>query len=255
MCLPALSLFGASDGGGGHRLSDGKGAGRRSFDEAATPEAPLLTQGRVVYTELRERIIRLELAPGSGVSEAKLARLLPSGPGPVRYALQRLSAERLLNVRPRGQTMVSTISITEVGQSYGVRTYLEILAARRAARYGPLSSLDRLVGFVAEAEAAVAAQDHVRVFDVSRLYWSELVSSAQSEVLTQALAPVMAITERFEYYLCTRLQRQMFDIDLVRKVSAAARARDPDTAGTLTAKHLGDMRERICLEFVNITLV
>src|ERR1700750_2337522 len=56
-------------------------------------EAPLADQP---YTRLEELIVTLQLAPGTAVTEAQLSELLGIGRTPIREALQRLAAQRLV---------------------------------------------------------------------------------------------------------------------------------------------------------------
>ena len=217
-----------------------------------SPSVP--TQSAAGYADLRERIIRLELAPGTGVSVLKLAEVLPYGVGPVRYAIQRLAAERLLLVSPRGQTLVAPITISEVGQSYAVRTSLEILASRSAAKRGPLDLPDRLAPLVAGSRAAADADDYVRVVDISRTFWAMVVVGAHNDVLSETLLPILAITQRFEYFLAQRRNTLIFDRDNADRLVAAIASRSAATADAVIADHVGIERARVCESLLNTSL-
>ncbi len=221
---------------------------------ADAAEAQAQTQAQVVYADLRERIVRMELPPGAGLSEAKLARLLSSGPGPVRYAIQRLAAERLLIVSPRGSTLVPPMIIADVAQNYGVRTSLEFFGARRATAYGFIGLADRLEEFIEQIETAAAESRFETVVDTSRRYWDHLMRGAQSEVLISTLAPVAAATDRFEYFLARQYERVTFDIAAAREMLDALRQRNADLAQAVILERVGQSRYSICAEFMNITL-
>ena len=229
---------------------------RRPTPRSADKALPAAGQssGKEVYSELRELIIRLELPPGSATSEIKLAHTLHSGPGPIRYAVQRLSNERLLNVTPRGQTLVAPMTITEVAQSYQVRTSLEMLGARRAALQGLPTLPDRLGELVIVAEAEVDARNFQRTVDISRVFWDEFISAAQNEILSQAIFPLSAITQRFEYFIAARHQIIIFDLRSAAALIDAIRAKDPDTAEDVVKQKIGAARGVTCSEFLNVSL-
>ncbi len=221
---------------------------------ADAAEAQAQTQAQLVYADLRERIVKMELPPGAALSEARLARLLSSGPGPVRYAVQRLAAERLLIVSPRGGTVVPAMIIADVAQNYGVRTSLEFFGARRATAYGFIGLADRLEGFIGLIETATADRAFETVVDSSRLYWDHLMRGAQSEVLISTLAPVAAATDRFEYFLARQYERVIFDVAAAREMLDALRQRNADLAQEIILERVGRSRYAICAEFMNITL-
>ena len=79
-------------------------------------------------------IVRLELAPGSAVSEAMLSSRLGIGRTPIREALQRLARERLVRILPRRGVIVSEIDVKSQLRLLEVRREIERLMARAAAR-------------------------------------------------------------------------------------------------------------------------
>src|SRR3954471_10676901 len=92
------------------------------------------TTARVrVYANLRDAIVRAELAPGRQLSENELAASLGVSRTPVREALQRLRDDRLVEIVPQLGTFVSRISNRALGDAQFVRESLECAAIRLAA--------------------------------------------------------------------------------------------------------------------------
>src|SRR5580704_4807033 len=85
------------------------------------------------YTELRDRIVSLQIAPGAPIDEDGLGAELDMGRTPVREAIKRLALENLVNVFPRRGTFASEINITDLAHISDVRMVLEGHAAYRAA--------------------------------------------------------------------------------------------------------------------------
>ncbi len=87
------------------------------------------------YRELTRRIISLELKPNETIGEHALAQLLGVSRTPVREALTRLSAERLVDLRARAGAVVAPIRIDAVRTAQFVREKLEMgIMAEAAAR-------------------------------------------------------------------------------------------------------------------------
>ena len=110
------------------------------------------------YVQLREAIIRVELAPGTLLREDELTRWAGVGRTPVREAIQRLVRDGFVTVIPRRGTLVSEINITDLAAIYEVRAHLESWAARLAAERAG-------AGEHAEAATLIAALEALRSED------------------------------------------------------------------------------------------
>lgn len=97
------------------------------------PPEPARSQGEAAYLRIRDRIVSLDLPPGSVVQESRLREELEIGRTPIREALQRLAQENLVSVVPHRGTFVAEINITDLGRITEVRVVLEGYAARLAA--------------------------------------------------------------------------------------------------------------------------
>src|SRR5947209_17179684 len=91
------------------------------------------SQSEEAYQRILERIVRLEMAPGSVVNEARLREELRIGRTPILEAVQRLARENLVRSIPHRGTFVTDVNITDLARITEVRTVLESHAARLAA--------------------------------------------------------------------------------------------------------------------------
>jgi DNA-binding GntR family transcriptional regulator len=96
-----------------------------------SPEAAR-SQSEAAYMRIRERIVCLDMAPGSVVNEARLREELEIGRTPIREALQRLALENLVKSIPHRGTFVTDVNITDLARITEVRVVLEAHAARLA---------------------------------------------------------------------------------------------------------------------------
>jgi DNA-binding GntR family transcriptional regulator len=91
------------------------------------------SQSEEAYARLLERIVSLDMPPGSVVNEARLREELKIGRTPIREALQRLARENLVRSIPHRGTFVTDVNITDLARITEVRVVLESHAARLAA--------------------------------------------------------------------------------------------------------------------------
>jgi len=99
------------------------------------------SQSEAAYLRIRERIVSLDMPPGSVVNEGRLRLELRIGRTPIREALQRLARENLVRSIPHRGTFVTDVNITDLARITEVRVVLEGHAARLASER--LSGADR----------------------------------------------------------------------------------------------------------------
>src|SRR5439155_713978 len=86
-------------------------------------------QSEEAYTRILDRIVSLEMPPGSVVNEARLREELGIGRTPIREALQRLARENFVRSIPHRGTFVTDVNITDLARITEVRVVLEALLA------------------------------------------------------------------------------------------------------------------------------
>ncbi len=85
----------------------------------------------VVYSDLRSRILRLSLKPGTPLSFKILKPQYNVSISPIRDALKRLESEGLVEIRPQSGTTVSLIDMKAVRDERFRRLYLELGAVEK----------------------------------------------------------------------------------------------------------------------------
>lgn len=99
-------------------------------DTSAQDTASLAEQA---YRRLEEQLVTLRLAPGELISEKELMNVAEIGRTPVREAIQRLSAEGLLQVLPRKGLLVTPLRRSDLIRIIEARKVLERLMVVKAA--------------------------------------------------------------------------------------------------------------------------
>ncbi|PTQ66379.1 GntR family transcriptional regulator [Celeribacter persicus] len=110
-----------------------------AHDQSAKPN---LTEQ--VYEQLIQILISGELRPGDVIVERKIADRLNASRTPVREALGRLEAERLVFKQPNRGVTVSPFSTEALIEILNVRQLLESEAARLAAGRIPADKIEKI---------------------------------------------------------------------------------------------------------------
>jgi DNA-binding GntR family transcriptional regulator len=133
-------------------VGDASGAGAVPVASGAVPVAsgavPVVS-GALAHDRLRRAIVRLQLPPGSAVSEQQLSERFGLSKAAVRAALARLRAEGLVLAEARRGHVVAPLTLRDVGEVYALRRLLEPPAAAQAAGRVDAATLDRLRAAVA----------------------------------------------------------------------------------------------------------
>src|SRR3954451_31939 len=190
-----------------------------------------------VYANLRDAIVRADLAPGRQLSENELAASLGVSPTPVREALQRLRDDRLVEIVPQLGTFVSRISTRAVGDAQFIREALECAAVRAAAQRVTAEDLDALEQNLAAQERARDNED----FDAFYVLDDQL----HQAICDLSGHSVWNITQRAKGHL-NRIRRLSLPIpayldamiDEHREIVAYLAEHDPDGAESALRHHL-----------------
>lgn len=85
------------------------------------------------YLAIRDKLIMLDIRPNEAIVESDLAAELQFGRTPVREALKRLEADRLVVSFPRRGTFATGVDVADLRHISQIRVNLEPVAARTAA--------------------------------------------------------------------------------------------------------------------------
>ncbi|MBF9233498.1 GntR family transcriptional regulator [Microvirga alba] len=140
---------------------------------ATTAHAPVSER---IYLALRQEIMRCELAPGTTLDAAAIARRYEVSKTPVRDAMQKLAADGLVAILPRSGYRVAAITFQAVHEILDLRAAIGPHAARQAARHATAADVAELRQIVREYAAPldvgamqkVARRFHVAIAGCSR---------------------------------------------------------------------------------------
>jgi DNA-binding GntR family transcriptional regulator len=143
-----------------------------------------------IYEALLELIITRALEPGQHLIENELAAHLGTSRQPVREALQRLSTEGWVDLRPALGAFVHTPTVEEADQLLAVRTMLETESARLAAANAAPANIERLRELCRQGEQASAAEDVDGVVAANAALHAAVTEFSGNKVLAELTAQV-----------------------------------------------------------------
>ncbi|PSL15386.1 GntR family transcriptional regulator [Shimia abyssi] len=154
------------------------------------------TSSEVVFDELFERIVRLELLPGTKISETEIAKSFGFSRQPVREAFTRLSNLNLLLIRPQRATVVRPFSRKLIANARFVRTAVELEVVRCAATDRDTSMDADLKANLREQADAISSGDSNRFHDLDYQFHRLLCASAKQTFAYEIIAENKAQVDR-----------------------------------------------------------
>ncbi|GAK72032.1 putative GntR family transcriptional regulator [Agrobacterium rubi TR3 = NBRC 13261] len=117
-----------------------------------------------IHEILRERILKVELVPGTVLSRASLQMEFGVSQTPVRDALMRLQEEGIVDVYPQYATVVAKIDIDHARQAQFLRLSIELEAIKRLTEEAPAQTASEL-GEILTRQKAVVSPETYDIFD------------------------------------------------------------------------------------------
>lgn len=196
------------------------------------------------YGRIRERIITLDLAPGSVINEQKLAEELDMGLTPVREALKLLAHDNLVAVTPRHGLYVSDVDAPDLEQLSELRLNLEGFSARLAAQRATDDDLVILEALRQE-QASTPPEDSKRLFDVDHKFHQAVARAAHNKYLAESLERLFGLSQRLWYLALPKLGFLPGAVEKHVDLAQAIKNRDGDRAEAIMREHVGEFYAQV----------
>jgi DNA-binding GntR family transcriptional regulator len=151
------------------------------------------------YRAMEQMIVTLQLEPGSVTTEGVLIERLGLGRTPVREAVQRLSWEGLLLVRPRAGIEVAPLHAADWLRVIDARRGVEGVIARSAARHLSPRDATALQAAAVAMHDAVLGGDVLAFLDADKLLDEAMGRASDNPFAVRLAMPLRTHSRRFWY--------------------------------------------------------
>lgn len=197
------------------------------------------------YLILRERILKLELQPGSAINEDDLVNELGVGRTPIREAIKRLSLEGLIAVYPRRGTFVTDINITDLGSISELRRRLEGYASEKAAQ-APEKERLRTQELIDEiAQASSESENAEFLMELDERAHRLIYELSGNHFLASTALQYYSLSARIWNLVRSRLSSVGETVEEQRDILTSVRDGDPDAARERAEAHVANFANRV----------
>lgn len=194
-----------------------------------------------VTEQIRDRIVLGVLSPGSKLSVYDLAEELGVSRVPLREAVRQLEAESLVDNPPRRGTVVRSLNVRDVRDSFEILKSIEPIAARRAAA----SADDETIAVMRSTLREMQDLSDRRLLHVSRQmlhahreFHFAFFRAAGEGVLQRHLRMLWNTCERYVINSVPDLERQAAAAREHAAMVSRIEARDPEGTTNALQEHL-----------------
>jgi DNA-binding GntR family transcriptional regulator len=198
-----------------------------------------------LYRTLRARIIHLELAPGTRLTEETLAREFGISRTPVRRVLDRLAHDGLVTINPGSGASVSTIDFHAMREVWALRLKIVDLVGDFVRLPAPEAIIERLEALLARLDTVTSAEELAPLYDdyhdtVLDLLTNGPLRSIYDQLYAQTARAFVQTLPNLDLDEEIRAIR-----DEITSTVAACRAGDPHRLAEVRSRHMEDVVRRL----------
>ncbi len=157
-----------------------------------------------IYSMVRTQILTGVMLPGGTVDEKAIALRLGVSRTPVREAIQKLSDEHLVDVKPRSGTRVAKVSRSHVYQAFMIRRALESETVFSAAKNLKQKDVKRLERNLKQHEMALKRKQFVDAISLDDEFHKTIADIANLPLLWRAITIFKAQLDRCRHQTLPR---------------------------------------------------
>jgi DNA-binding GntR family transcriptional regulator len=206
---------------------------------------PVVLLADRAYEAIRDRIITLQLPPGSPINESALTRELGVGRTPIREAIKRLALEDLATVYPRLGSFVSEVQITDLADISDLRVQLEGHAAYRASERATPSDREMAEALIGALDQLAGAPAPEQLMDADARVHRFIYACSRNPYLASAAERYLNLSLRIWHVVLDRLPHLSESVLEHRALLRAVSDHQPELARRLAREHVATFEREI----------
>ena len=190
------------------------------------------------FNRIREDILLGRYKANEELREVTLGKELGVSRTPVREALRQLELEGLVKIIPNKGAYVTGISTKDIEDIYNIRSLLEGLCARWAARLISAEKLGEIEEIVFLAKFHSTKENFEQVFELDNKFHISLYEACGSEILNHTLSEYHHYLERVRKITLSSRERVYASIQEHEDILDAIKSKDETLAEKLANEHM-----------------
>ena len=206
--------------------------------QSDAPATRAVSPASEIVGSIEEDLLIGRLAPGDRLDERSLATRFGVSRTPVREALQRLAASRVVLLQSRQGATIAQLTITELLDAFIVIAELEALAAALAARRLQREDREELRAAHAACASAAKAEDQAAFIEANDRFHARIIHASQNRTLQAEIRQVQLLTAPYRRRSTFQPGRMDTSVDEHHAVLEAVLSSDAEHASTRMRQHV-----------------
>ncbi|WP_288617216.1 GntR family transcriptional regulator [uncultured Eubacterium sp.] len=191
-----------------------------------------------VFHKLQEDILSGKYAVDEELKEKTIGDELGVSRTPVREALRQLELQGLVTITPNKGAHVTGFSKEDLNDIYEIRSVMEGLCAKWAAKKATPEQIEELEEIVYLTEFHVSKGHSGQVFELDNKFHETLYQASGSKVLAGVLTDFHNYVQRVRKMTLKSKERSEKSNDEHRMIAQAIHDHDPEKAQMLANQHI-----------------
>lgn len=190
------------------------------------------------YQQIKKQIIVGELAPESPIVEEHLAKDLSISRTPLREALQRLEIEDLVLRKRNGRLKVAPITIQEVEEIFTIRSLLEGIVVKEAAKNSKKEDIKQLKRTMKWFKEAISSGDFEEIIYFGGQFHAHIYEMSGNKTAVKLLYQLNDHILRYRRFVPKEITEQHNSLKEHKKILTFLEQRNPKKAQEAMKKHI-----------------
>lgn len=191
-----------------------------------------------VYQSIREDILSGDYRQGEELVESTLGEKLGVSRTPVREALRQLALEDLVEIIPNKGAFVKGIGAKDVEDIYLIRSRLEGLCARWAARRVTEAEVSAMEEVICLSEFHAEREHYEKVYEQDTRFHELMYEACHSRMLSALLSQYHQYVQKVRKLTIQNHKRSTMSSGEHKKILDAIRSQDEEQAEYLATQHI-----------------
>lgn len=191
-----------------------------------------------VFKSIRQDILNGKYQRGDELTESGLGAALGVSRTPVREALRQLELEGLVELVPNKGAFVTGISNKDIQDIYEIRSRLEGLCARWAAKNVTQEQLDEMEEILYLTEYHVRKEHYEQLSELDGRFHELLYEASHSRIMAHELSGFHQYVQLARKQSLKNSMRSLRSNEEHQRILEALKAHDEDLAEKLATEHI-----------------
>lgn len=196
----------------------------------------------VVYRDLRNAIIAMELVPGTPILEKEITERYGISRTPVREAVLRLAEERLIDVVPKSGSFVARIPLSVLREAIVARRALEAVTVRAATEKASESQIMQLRAIIQRQRETAEAGEEAAFHRADDDFHAAIAAAGNLPGLWDMIQQIRIQVERYRRLTLPQPGRMRMVVGEHGDVLDAIARRDAEEAVQRMSLHLNKLK-------------